>query len=174
MDHFDQDWIYKKVGLSWLAYSTSGRGRTRSRTFIKLDQPYRELPSSANNLASVCQRNTRLTVECYTPWILSELDNDPLSDDPTIGPFISLEDAFETSVDSKNILLDKFNLPVDDCKLIASAIETGTAITVCDGSFYPKDCLGTAAFVMVANKKDTNELTGANWSPGTKEDQTAK
>ena len=26
---------------------------------------------------------------------------------------------------------------------------------------------------MVANRKDTDELTGANWSPGTKEDKTA-
>ena len=88
------------------------------------------------------------------PWILSDLDNDPLSDGPTMGPFISLADAFKTSVDSKNILLDKFKLPADDCQLIASAIETGTAITVCDGLFDLKDCLGTAAFVMVANKKD--------------------
>ena len=61
----------------------------------------------------------------------------------------------------------------NDCKLIASAIKTGTAIAVCDGSFDPKDRLGTAAFVMATNKKDKNELTGANWSPGTKEDQTA-
>ena len=87
------------------------------------------------------------------------MDKDPLSDNPTIGPFILLEDAFETSVDSKNILLDKFNLPADDCKLIASAIETGTALAVCDGSFDPKDRLGTAVFVMVANKKNKNELT---------------
>ena len=50
----DEDRIYKKAGLCWHAYSASGRGRTRSRTFIKIDQPYQELPSSANNLASVC------------------------------------------------------------------------------------------------------------------------
>ena len=169
---FDEDRIYKKAGLSWQAYSASGRGGTRARKYTKIEQPYRELPTSANELASICPRNTMLSVECYTPWILSDLDNDPLSDDPTIGPFISLEDAFETSVDSKKILLDKFKLPADNCKLIASGIEAGTARAVCDGSFDPKDSLGTAAFVMVANKKDSNGLTGANWSPGTKEDQT--
>lgn len=81
----------------------------------------------------------------------SDLDNDPLSDDPTMGPFISLADAFETSVDSRNMLPDKFELPTDDCQLIASAFETGTAIAVCDGLFDPNDRLGTAAFVMVAN-----------------------
>ena len=57
--------------------------------------------------------------------------------------------------------------------MIAAAIEKGTAIAVCDGSFDPNNWLGTAAFLMVANKTDKNALTGANWSPGTKEDQTA-
>ena len=126
----------------------------------------------AYNLASVSPRKTKFAIECYTPWTLSDLDNDSLFDDLTKGPFILLADVFTTSVLSKNILPEKFKLRVDDCKLIASAIEKGTAIAVCDGSFDPKDCLGIAAFLMVANKKDKNELMGANWSPGTKEDQT--
>ena len=78
---------------------------------------------------------------------------------------------FQTSVAYRNIVLDKIKLPNDNCKLIAAA-EQGTAIEVCDGSFNPNDRLGTAAFLMVANKKDNNMSTGANWSPGTKEDQT--
>ena len=89
-----------------------------------------------------------------------------------MGPFISLTDASTTSVISKNILLDKFKLPVDDCQLIASAIEKGTTIALCDGSFDPNDCLETAVFLIMTNKKDNNALTGINWSPGTKEDQT--
>ena len=90
-----------------------------------------------------------------------------------MGPFILLAKAFTTSVLSKNILLDKFKLPVDDCQLIASAIEKGTAIAVCDGSSDPNDCQGTAAFLIVANKKDNNALTDANCSLGTTKDQTA-
>ena len=31
--------------------------------------------------------------------------------------------------------------------------------------------MGTAAFVMVANKKDEHPLTAVNWSPGMKKDQ---
>ena len=66
-------------------------------------------------------------------------DNDPLSDNPTKGPFISLDDAFQTSVDCKNIILDKFKSPKDNCKLITAVIEKGTAIVVCDGSFDPNN-----------------------------------
>ena len=90
----------------------------------------------------------------------------------TMGPFILLADAFTISVISKNIVLDKFKLPADDCQLTSSTIEKGTVIAVCDGSFDPNDCLGTATFLMVANKKNNNALMGENWSPGTKEDQT--
>ena len=42
---------------------------------------------------------------------------------------------------------------------------------MCDGSFHPKDHLGTVAFLMVASKKDKKALLGTNWSPGTSEDQ---
>ena len=114
----------------------------------------RELSSSANYLALVCPRNTKFVIECYTSWAVSDVDDDPLSHNPTMGPFISLEDAFQTSVNCRNIVLDKFKIPEDNCKLIAAAIEQGTTIAVCDGSFDPNDRLGTVAFMMVANKKD--------------------
>ena len=60
-----------------------------------------------------------------------DLDNDPFSNDPIIGPFILLDNAFMTSVLSKNLLLDKFKVPANDCELIASAIEKCAAIAVC-------------------------------------------
>ena len=145
----DENRIYKKVGMSWQEYSGSGRGGTRSRTYTKTDRP----SSSANYLASVCSRNTKFAIECYTSWEDSDVDDDPLLHDTTLGPFISLQNAFQTSVNARNILLDTFKIPDDNCKLIAAAIEQGTAIAVCDGSFDPNDRLGTAAFLMVADKK---------------------
>ena len=62
-------------------------------------------------------------------------------------------------------------LPPDGYHLIATAIEKGTAIAVCDGFFHPKDCLCTVAFLMVASKKDKKALSGVNWSPEISEDQ---
>ena len=105
-------------------------GNTRSIICTKIDQPSLRLPSSTHNLAFVCPRNTKFAIECYTPWIFSNLDNNSHSDDPTIGPLILLNDAFTTSVLSKDILLEKFKLSTDDCQLIASTIEKGTAIAV--------------------------------------------
>ena len=119
----EEDQIYKMVGMSWQVYSTSGRGATRSRSYTKIDQPSRELPRLVTHLASVCSRNTRFAIECYTSWTVSDSDNDPLSDNPTKGTFISLDDAFQRSVDCRNIVLDKFKLPEDNCKLIAAAIK---------------------------------------------------
>ena len=127
--------------MSQQVYSALGRGTTQSRSYTNIDQPPRELPSLANNLALVCPRNTRFAVECYTSWTFSDIDNDPLSHDPTKGFFISLDDAFQALADCRNMVLDKFKLPKDDCKLIASAIENRTVVTVYDGSFDPNDWL---------------------------------
>ena len=71
----DEDRLYKKAGLSWQAYSASGRGGTRSRTYTKTDRPSKELPSSANYLASVCSRNTKFAIEWYTSWEDSDVDD---------------------------------------------------------------------------------------------------
>ena len=90
----EEDRIYKKAGMSWQVYSASGTGATRSRIYTKIDKPSRELQSSANYLASVCPRNTKFTIECYTSWAVSDIDNDPLSHDLTMGRFIPLEVAF--------------------------------------------------------------------------------
>ena len=64
-----------------------------------------------------------------------------------------------------------FGLSPDAYQLIATVISKGKPIAVCDGSFHPKDCLRTAAFLMVASKKDKKALIGANWSLGTLGDQ---
>ena len=52
---------------------------------------------------------------------------------PTTHPRVplshySIDDAFQASVDCRNIVLDKFKLPEDNCKLMATVIEKGTAI----------------------------------------------
>ena len=66
-------------------------------------------------------------------WELLELDEDPLLFDPTAGPFFTVKDAFEASLDPQRVLIDHFPPPNDNCQLIATAIVQGTAITVCDG-----------------------------------------
>ena len=125
-----------------------------TRKYIKQKESALILPPSATKLATTCPQGIYVGIKTTTPWQLSETNKDPPREDPIAGPFLSLEDAFETSVLCSRILLDYFKLPPDSCQLIATAIEKGTAIAVCDGSFHPKDHLGTAAFLMVASKKD--------------------
>ena len=102
---------------------------------------------------------------------LSDLDDNILLYNPTAGSFTSVQDAFNSTVDSCRILLDHYVISPNNCQLITVAISTITSITVCYRSYDPRDHLGTAAFVMVANKKVKHSLTAANWSPGAKADQ---
>lgn len=122
-----------------------------SRKYIKSSTSTQLLPPSANQLASICPRHSRHAIKCSTSWEFSELDEDPILFDLTAGPFSTVQDAFEALVDSRRVLLNHFVLPTDNYQLIATAIVQGTAIAVCDGSYDPRDHLGTAAFVMVAN-----------------------
>ena len=111
----DKDQIYKKAGLRWTVYTSAGGRNTRSQKYIKSTASASTLLSSANQLASVCPRNSRYAIESYTSWKLSELDNDPLLYDPTNGPFTLMQDAFEAWVKSRRILLDHSVLPQDNC-----------------------------------------------------------
>ena len=82
------------------------------------------------------------------------MDDNPLLYNPNAGPFISLQDAFDSLVASSWILIDHYILPPDEYQLIASAISNETAIVVCNGLYDPCDHLGTTAFVIVSNKKE--------------------
>ena len=124
-------------------------------------------------MASLCPGKLQYAIENHTSWELYDLDDNPLLYNLTAGPFISLQDAFNSLVDSSRILLDHYVLPLDNCQLIATAISNVTAIIVCNRSYNPRDHLGTAAFVIVVNKIDKRPPIVANCSPGTKEDQMA-
>ena len=94
----EEDRIYKRAGLSWLVYSFGGGRSLRARKYIKLTEPALILPPSATKLATTCPRGIYVGVETTTPWQLSDTNKDPTREDPIAGPFLSLEDAFKTSV----------------------------------------------------------------------------
>ena len=147
-----EDQIYKRAGLSWLVYSFGGGRSLRTRKYIKLTVPALIIPPLATELATTYPIGIYVGIKTTTPWQLSDTDKDPTREDLIAGPFLFLEDAFETSVLCSRTLLDYFKLPPDSCQLIATAINKGNTIAVFDCSFHPKDCLGTAAFLMVARK----------------------
>ena len=102
----EEDQIYKRAGLRWLVYTSTGGCDTRYQKYSKSDTSTPSLPSSANQLAPICPRHSRYAIESSTPWELSELDDNPLLFNPTAGPFSLVTDAFEASVDSRSILID--------------------------------------------------------------------
>lgn len=154
---------------SWIKVVGIYYYRSRKCTKSQISTP--TLPPLANQLTSMCFRHSKFFVENCIPLKLSDTDDNPLHYNPTAGPFISLRDASNSLVASRQILIDKFKLPLDNCNRIASAITNRSAITGCDGFFYPHDWLGTVAFVIVTDKKDKKTLTATNSSPYSLADQ---
>ena len=70
-----------------------------------------------------------------------------------MGPFESIEETFRSYVNCKQILIDKYKLPKDQCVAISESIQCGTTRVISDGSFYHIDQLGTSALIIFANKK---------------------
>ena len=121
----EEDQIYKRAGFRWLVYTSAGGRNTRSWNYIKSDTSTLSLPSSTNQLASICPKQSRYAIKSSTPWELSELDDNLLLFNTTPRPFSLVTDAFEALVDSSRILIDHFVLPKDNCQLIATAISDG-------------------------------------------------
>lgn len=95
----------------------------------------------------------------------------PINADYKSGPFNYIEESFESSVNYKQILIDKYKLPKDKCVAISDIIQYGTARAISDEYFDRKDKLGTSSINIVANKKYFQKLTCWNWAPGFKEDK---
>ena len=175
-----EDRLFKKHGNSWKIYSHHS-GRVRNRKYSFNNQTCESLPTSTNLLASVSLRHTPannpnpvvLAKECTAEWHYEEPDTDLASYDPTEGPFACIQDAFDSSRASEKILLDKVELPADDCQAIATGISQGTARAISDGSYDPNTLKGTSALIIVADKDDKQPLEAANWVPGLAFDQSA-
>ena len=176
-----EDRLYKKSNTSWKIYSYHGGRRTRNRKYKYTNHTTQNKPPSATELASVSPRqspknNPNLVVvalESHASWQYEDPEDDLTSYDPTTGPFLCIQDAFDSSIASQRILIDEVQLPSDHCQAIATAISNGTANAISDGSYDPITHKGTSSFIIVSGKTDKDPLEGDNWVPGTPEDQSA-
>ena len=128
-------------------------------------------PASSSLLASVNHRINGIVITSKVSWDFTTPDEDPIYANYKLGPFESIEDVFKSSVDCKQILINKCKLPKDQCVEIAEGIQCGTAKAINDGSFDRIDQLGTSDLIIVANKKDSHKFTCWNWVPKVKEDK---
>ena len=140
--------IYKRAGLRWQVHATAGGRNTLFRQYIKSTISTSSLPAFGELRRFTISK--KFIMRCRKLCLLGTiwLRCRPTINNPTIGPFASLQDAFVFSVDSSRILLNHYVLPPDNCQLIAATISNGIAITVYDGFYNPRDRLGTVVFVM--------------------------
>ena len=169
------DRIYYRAGLQWRVYArysgTGVRGRYSQQAEI-----CRELPTTADRLASLSPRGAMFKIENSHVYSFSPTDKDPAKYDPSEETFSCIADAFDASIMSQRILIDDVTLPADGCQAIAEAIIKGNGLAVSDGSFDPdiSTTNETSGFQLAATKDDKEDrLNGVNWVPGSPIDQSA-
>ena len=161
--------IYEYQGNNWKFHSETGT--TRMQRYKITNKILQSKPASASLLASVNHGSNGIVLTSKVYWNFTTPDEDPIYADYESGPFDSIEEAFKSSIDRKQILINKYKLPKDQCLSIAEGIQCGIARAISDGSFDCIDQLGTSALIIVANKKGSHKLNCWNWVPGVKEDQ---
>ena len=101
-----------------------------------------------------------------------------LSDFEDASLWTSLQDGIDSAVEDPTILLDKHQLPSDDCRALVDGIVAGTASIVSDGSFNPESSTGpagTSAVVLAPSTKCSARFyaKGNNWVTGSGDNQSA-
>ena len=101
-----------------------------------------------------------------------------LSDFKDASLWTSLSDGMDSAVEDPTILLDKYQLPSDECRALVDGIVAGTASIVSDGSFNPESLTGpagTSAVILAPSTKYSAKFyaKGNNWVTGPSDDQSA-
>ena len=166
----EEHWLYKWNDPYWIPYSAV-RISSHIQQYVTTIRNLQSEPVSANKLVSANPRSNNIVLDSKVALNFTLPDEDPIFVDYESGPFLTFKDAFDSSVDCRQILIDKYHLPRDNCEAILEGIKCGTDQAISNGYFYLKDKLWTSLMIIVADKKDTNNLTCRNWVNGVKEDQ---
>ena len=75
-------------------------------------------PASASLLASIDPRSKGIVLTSKVSWNFTLPDEDPIYADYQLGLFDSVEKTFKSSVNCKQILIDKYKLQKDQCVAI--------------------------------------------------------
>lgn len=127
-------------------------------------QNNRTKPISTNQLASISTRGIEIVLDFEVEWNFTPPDKDPIVVDYDYDyaesrPFLNVKYAFDSSVNCRHVLPDKFWIPKDNCEVIVEGIKLGTAQAISNRSFDPMNELGTSSMMIVGNKTNENKLT---------------
>ena len=137
----EESYIYEHHGNNWKFYSTTGK--TCHQQYNTTNKILILKPASASFLESVDPRNNGIVLTSKVSWHFTIQDEYTIYANYKLGPFESIEEAFTSSVNCKQILFDKCKLPKDQCVAIEEVIQCGTARAISDRSFDRIDQLGT-------------------------------
>ena len=98
-----------------------------------------------------------------------------LSDFEDASVWTSLSDGMDSAVEDPTILLDKYQLPLDNFRALMEGIVAGTASIVSDGSLNPESSTGptstSAVFLEPSTKYSAKFYAkGYNWVTGSGDD----
>ena len=107
---------------------------------------------------------------CPNSNLLSDFEDESL--------WTSLSDGMDSAVEDPTILLNKYQLPSDECRALVDGIVAGTASIVSEGSFNPESSIGlagtSAVFLAPSTECSANLYAkGNNWVTGSGADQLA-
>ena len=130
--------LYKREGEYWSSYQKQF-GRQYYETELVLSVSTESMvPVSIGILADSHQIESEVTSFIVCP------NSNMLSDFEDASVWTSLSDGMDSAVEDPTILLDKYQLPRDDCRALVEGIVAGTASIVSDGSFNPESSTGPA------------------------------
>ena len=101
------------------------------------------VPVSIGILADSHQIESEVT--CLFVYHASNL----VSDFDNATAWTSLSDGMNTAIEGPTLLLDQYQLPLDDCLALVAGIVAGTASIVSNGSFDPESLIGPAGTSVV-------------------------
>ena len=130
----DEDFntLYVKEGDQWRLYNPVVTSR-RSRKFRKTDIIEDALPNKELKVVTTFKVRSFLQIESDSVWSQTEINaTDTMLLDPYKGPFANIEEAFDASVNSPRVLIDRYILPDDNCLAIANAIRNDKARAITD------------------------------------------
>ena len=128
------------------------------------------VPVSIGILADSHQIESEVTTFSVCPI------SNPISDFENSPAWTSLSDRMDMAIEDPTILLDQYQLPVDNCLALIEGIANWTASIVSDGSFKEETLIGpagTSAAVLAPSTECEAKLytKGTNWVTGSGDDQ---
>ena len=113
-----EDRVYCRTGANWAFCVSKGRGKYSVTAARALSEP-----DSASQLVTFTAKGIIVKTEYLTPcWSSQQPDLDPSDCHHLEEPHPCIRDAFDDLIQAPHILLDQYQLSLDNCAIITQAL----------------------------------------------------